>query len=209
MTQPLHKPIALIGYSGHAYVVYDVLLRMGGRVTAYCEQQGQLPNPHQLHYLGSEWEEAVLAELRQYRYFVAIGDNALRRKISAHLQQHVGPPLRAVDPSACISPSARLGEGVLVGPRAVINAFARLEEGVICNTGAIIEHECQLGAYVHLAPGAVLCGNVRIGAGSLIGANAVIRPGISIGSGACIGAGAVIVKDVGEGEVVVGNGRVL
>lgn len=199
------KPLALIGYSGHAYVVKEVFDSMGISVTAYCELQEALQNPYGLQYLGSEQEQGVLEQLKAYRWFVAVGDNKLRARISRYLGQLPGAPAQALDASAIISSTAQLAAGVMVAPRAVINAQAVLEEGVICNTGAIIEHECRVGAFAHIAPGAVLCGGVRVGSGSLIGASAVVRPGITIGSGACIGAGAVIVKDVADGHTVVGS----
>jgi sugar O-acyltransferase (sialic acid O-acetyltransferase NeuD family) len=204
------KDIALIGYSGHAYVVKDVFDSMQRRVSAFCEKRQPPANPFSLQFLGDEGDEETLARLQQYDYFVAVGDNASRRRISRYLLEVLGrPPLDAIDASAVVSRYARLAPGVLVAPRVVINTLVEVGEGVICNTGAILEHECRIGAYTHIAPGAVLCGNIIVGEESLIGANAVIMPGLRIGARARIGAGAVIVKDVGEGEVVVGNGRVL
>lgn len=199
------KPIALIGYSGHAYVVKEIFDSMGFGVTAYCEQHPVLRNPYNLTYLGNEREQAVLEQLKSYAYFVAIGDNGLRAKITQSLKAALGDPAVAVHTSAIISTTARLSAGVMVGPRAVVNAQAVIEEGVICNTGSIIEHECQVAAFAHIAPGAVLCGGVSVGKQTLIGANAVIRPGVRIGSCVRIGAGAVIVKDVADGQTVIGN----
>lgn len=46
---------------------------------------------------------------------------------------------------------------------------------------------------------------VTIGNSVWIGMNAMILPGISIGDGAIIGMGCVVSKNVGEGEVVVGQ----
>ena len=199
------KPVALIGYSGHAYVVKEIFDSMGARVAAFCEHRPDVPNPFCLQYLGWEGDEQVVQRLNAFAWFVALGDNGLRAKISHSLEQQLGKAVQALHASATISPTATLAPGVMVAPRVVINAMAAVAEGVICNTGAIVEHECTVGAYVHLAPGAVLCGGVQVGALTLIGANAVVLPGIKIGKRARIGAGAVIVKDVADGQTVVGN----
>lgn len=200
-----NKPIALIGYSGHSYVVKDIFDSMGARVTAFCERNAQVADPFKLQYLGNEREENVVQQLKEYEYFVSIGENSLRKKVSAYLLKEVGRPLIAVDASAVVSQYAKLLDGVMVAPRAVINALAVVREGVICNTGSIVEHECSIGAFSHIAPGAVLCGNVIVGEETLIGANAVVRPGIRIGSRVRIGAGAVITKDVADGHTVIGH----
>ena len=200
-----NKSIVLIGYSGHAYVVKEIFDRMGERVAAYCEYRADAPNPFSLQYLGWEGDEQVLEQLKTFNWFVALGENSIRAKISRSLKVHLGEPLQAIHPSATISRYATLAPGVMVAPRVVINAMAEVQEGVICNTGAIVEHECTVGAYAHLAPGAVLCGGAQVGELTLIGANAVILPGITIGRRVRIGAGAVIIKDVADGQTVVGN----
>ena len=205
VTPPLHTPVVLIGYSGHAFVVKEIFDSQQRQVHGYCEKHPAAANPYGLSYLGYERDTAVQERLRHYAYFVAIGDNSLRAGISCYLTALLGEAIQALDASALISATARLGAGVMVGPRVVINAQAVVAEGVICNTGAIIEHECRVGAYAHVAPGAVLCGGVTVGEQTLIGANAVVRPGIHIGKGVCIGAGAVIVKNVADGQTVIGS----
>jgi sugar O-acyltransferase (sialic acid O-acetyltransferase NeuD family) len=198
------RPIVIIGYSGHAYVVIDALQVAGKRVTAYCDQEEKAVNPFNLIYLGKEKE--ATAELPAYDYFASVGDNAIRKKICDFIGSVVNrPAVTVIHPRALIAGSAVLGHGVLVSGGAVVNALAVIGDGTICNTGCIVEHECRIGEYVHIAPGAVLCGNVRIGDNSFVGANAVIRQGITIGANVVIGAGSVVTRDVPDGMQVIGN----
>ncbi|MCR6722502.1 MAG: hypothetical protein NVV59_19915 [Chitinophagaceae bacterium] len=37
MKSKLKKPVAVVGYSGHSYVIIDILLNAGRMVTAYCD----------------------------------------------------------------------------------------------------------------------------------------------------------------------------
>ncbi|MDX5345823.1 MAG: NeuD/PglB/VioB family sugar acetyltransferase [Hymenobacteraceae bacterium] len=201
----MKKPVVLIGYSGHAFVVAEVLASAGHLVQAYCDREKKLLNPFNLAYLGDPEQEQVQQQIRYSDYFVAVGDNAIRRRLSDLLQRQLTAPLTAAHASAVISPKAAVGAGVLVAPKVVINALAEVGDGVICNTGAVIEHECKIGAFAHIAPHATLTGGVRVGAGALVGAGAVVKPGITIGENAVIGAGAVVLKDVKAGAVVAGN----
>lgn len=135
----------------------------------------------------------------------SVGCTDLRRSIS-HSAKGLGfrfPPI--IDPSAVVSPSARISDGVFIGKGAIVNANAEIGEHAIINSGAIVEHGCRIGSFCHVAPGAVLCGNVVVGESSHIGANATVIQSLRIGAYAVIGAGSVVVRDVGDHAVAYGN----
>jgi sugar O-acyltransferase (sialic acid O-acetyltransferase NeuD family) len=200
-----NKPVALIGYSGHAFVAADIFLSMGKTVAAYCDNEEKSFNPFALKFLGNDYDKSVIGLLKSYDYFVAVGDNATRRKISERLANQLSDSINAIHTSSVISPSAIIGNGVFIAANVTINPLAKIGNGVICNTSCSIDHECAIGDFVHIAPGAVLCGNVTIGENSFVGANAVIRQGITIGKNVMIGAGAVVVKNISDHSTVIGN----
>lgn len=199
------KNIALIGYSGHAYVVFETFFSQGQIVSAYTDIEDKGQNPYALKWLGNENEAVVIEKLRAYSYFVSIGDNLLRGKISNDLIPLLGNPENALHKTAIISRSLHAGYGNMFGAGVIVNAQVKIGNGVICNTGCIIEHECMIDDYAHIAPGATLCGNVTLGRQSFVGANAVIKQGVKIGNNVIIGAGAVVIKDVSDNQKVVGN----
>lgn len=195
----------LIGYSGHAFVVYGILKASGKTVTGYCDMAEKGYNPFALQYFGTENSETGLEAIKDHGCFIAVGDNQLREKIYDGLKKNNLSPGNAIHPSAVIDPSAGIAsECVMIAANVTINPLASIATGAICNTGCIIEHECVVGAFAHIGPGAVLCGNVKIGDGAFVGANAVIRQGITVGKNAMIGAGAVVVKNVPDNITVVG-----
>lgn len=196
--------LSLIGYSGHAYVVYETFFSQGLIVSAYADKEAKA-DPYGLKWLGNEQDPTVLEMLKNYRYFVSIGDNGIRKKVSAFLLPVLGNPETALHKSAIISRTIHCGTGNLFAAGCIVQAQAKIGNGVICNTGSIIEHECVLGDFVHVAPGAILCGNVEVGECSFIGAGSVIKQGVRIGKNVIIGAGAVILKDIADGQKVVGN----
>jgi sugar O-acyltransferase (sialic acid O-acetyltransferase NeuD family) len=198
------KTICLIGYSGHSFVVYDCFFSQGQIVTAYTEKEEKKINPFSLKYLGNEDAALVKNELSQYDFFVCVGNNLLRRKITKELTS-IGSPVTALHKSAIISRNIQCGEGVMFGPRVIVNSLSDIGYGVILNSGCIVEHECKVGNFSHIAPGAILCGNVEVGENTFIGAGTVVKPGVKIGKNVITGAGSVVLDNIPDGNVYVGN----
>ena len=203
MKSKLKKPVAVVGYSRHSYVIIDILLNAGRIVTAYCDAEQKEKNPYHLTYLGKESES--LSALKSFDYFIGVGHNGIRKKIFNQLYDQLGNPVNAIHPSAVISASVEMNYGIMISANATINPLVTIGQGVICNTSCSIDHECTIEDFAHIAPGAVLCGNVRIGAGTFVGANAVIKQGITVGRNVTIGAGTVIIRDIPDNTMVVGN----
>src|SRR5262249_16617804 len=121
--------------------------------------------------------------------FVALGDNALRRKVAAQVTALGFELVNAISPKAVISPTVRLGRGIAVMAGAVINADTTVGNLAIVNTRASVDHDCQIGEAAHVAPRAALAGGVRVGSLAFVGAGATIVPGVSIGEATVVGAG--------------------
>ena len=199
------ESVVIIGYSGHAYVICDILESSKIKVLGYCENTEKAQNPFKLSYLGLEQEEKTLSILRKNACFVAIGDNFSRRKVQEFLIGQHCKIINIIDGSSRVSSSSTIENGVMIGPGAIVNALCKIQQGAICNSGSIVEHECIIGKFTHIAPGAVLCGNVQVGENSFIGAGAIIKQNINIGSNVIVGAGTVVVKDIPSNSTVIGN----
>lgn len=199
------KKVALIGYSGHSFVVADVLKQSGYKLIGYFEKKCVNTNPMQLEYLGYEGDNDFISKLKKASVFPAVGDNLIRKRIMAFILERKIQVALAISNKANISNYVIIGQGTLVCPGVCINPFSIIGKGVILNTGAIIEHECVISDFVHIAPGAVLAGNVQIGEYSFVGANSVVKQGIRIGKNVTVGAGAVVLKDIPDNEICIGN----
>ncbi len=199
----IDQMIILVGYSGHSYVVIDALKSQNIKIKGYFELHEQAENPYNLKYLGSERDESNEKRLRSENYFVSIGDNFRRHQI---INKFGRATLKnALHATAIISPSARLGKGILINTGAIINANSTIEDGVICNTSVIIEHDCHIKTCAHLAPGVRLGGNVEIGPNTLIGIGSIILPGVTIGCNCIIGAGSTITKNIPDNMIAKGR----
>ena len=195
----MSEPVILIGGSGHAKVVMDCVQSSGGQVAGILDDgiaAGTLVIG--IPVLGKVGD---YTQYLQYSFLIAIGSNAIRRRIAESL------PVKwctAVHPSAVVSQYARIGAGSVIMPNAVVNSGASIGMHCIVNSGAIIEYDNRLSDYVHISPGASLGGTVFVGQETHIGIGASVRNNISICGGCTIGAGAVVVKNITEPGTYVG-----
>lgn len=195
----------IIGYSGHAYVICDILLKNKVNIKGYCDKSKKENNPYLLEYLGQEMEYSFNEE----GVFIGIGENKIRKIVFDSLTG-IASFGDAYHPTAEIGYKVNLESMIMLGAYSIVNPLVKLGNGVIINTGAIVEHECVIDDFVHIAPGAVLAGNVIVGECSFIGANSVVKQGVRIGKNVTIGAGTVVLKDVPDNATVVGNpGRII
>ncbi|WP_291857863.1 acetyltransferase [Marinilabilia sp.] len=192
----------LYGGSGHAKVIAECIKANEGCVVGIFDDNPNLDCFGEIPFFGTYNPENHTNPM-----IVSIGDNKIRKKIVEKVKKEFG---RIQHPSACVSPSVKIGEGTVVFHNSIIQVDSLIGRHVIINSGASVDHECEVGDFVHISPHATLCGNVKVAEGTQIGAGAVILPGITIGHGATIGAGAVIIRDVPDFAIVVGNpGRII
>lgn len=195
----MSKSIVLVGGSGHAKVIMDVIRSSGGEIFGILDDGISAGT----QVLGVP----VLGKTDEYEkynshpFLIAVGNNEIRRRLAEKMDVSW---TTAVHPSAVVSQYAVLGEGTVVMPCAVINADARTGKHCIINTGCVVEHDSILGDYVHISPNAALGGTASIGDGSQIGIGACVRNNLTICEGCVIGAGAVVVKDIAEPGIYAG-----
>jgi UDP-perosamine 4-acetyltransferase len=198
----------VVGGGGHAKVVLDVLHAEGWRVAGYTDPQAAAGD--QIDGVSCLGTDAVLPELRASgvcRAIVALGDNELRDRVAGGVVALGFTLGNAVHPSAQISRSAVLGQGVAVMAGAVVNAGSVIGDNSVINTCASVDHDCRIGRSVHVAPGAHLAGYVTVEDLALIGVGSTIGRGrpLRLGERSVVGVGSVVIHDVAPGALVVGS----
>lgn len=111
----------------------------------------------------------------QAEFFVAFGDNTLRRKWMDAVKQNNARLATIIHPTAYISPKAKIGAGVAVLPQAIVNTFSVIKDGVIINSGAIVDHDVIIGEAAHICVGAIVKADNQIPAEVKIEAGMVIE----------------------------------
>lgn len=202
--------ILLIGSSGHARAVFDVVraqnnYRLAGLIDSFLE-------PGTIRFgcvvLGGEKDIRDICRQRNLRHlFVAIGDNYQRQAMTGRIQA-VLPEVEfvtLVHPSAIVGSDVRIGRGSVLMPGAIVVAGCQIGEGCLLNTASSLDHESEMGCWSSIAPGAVVGGRVRLGERTSVGLGANVIQAVSIGSDTVLGAGAVVVDDIPGSVVAHGN----
>lgn len=89
----------------------------------------------------------------------AVGNNQVRQDWAQRLKNLELPLATVIHPSAIISPTTRLGEGVCIMAGCIIGVDVKIEDGVIVNLGSAIDHDCEIGMFSHLSVGVKITGN--------------------------------------------------
>ncbi|MGM8364848.1 acetyltransferase [Virgibacillus sp. W0181] len=198
------KKVIIIGDGGHSKVIRDMILYrkeyeiaavLDDKYACISKRNGGLYGPLSYFYKFKE---------KNIKVIIAIGNNAVRKKIATQLNLKSKHYMTLIHPTATISPTVSIGYGTVVMPHAVVNTESSIGEHCIINTGAIVEHESHIGSYVHISPNATLTGEVKVEEGTHIGAAATIIPGRTIGRWSVIGAGAAVIKSIPAYSTAVG-----
>lgn len=184
------KNLVIIGASGHGEVCAEIAEQMNVYESiAFLDDDENKKKC--LHYdvIGK------ISDITNYSdsdFFVAIGNNKVRNRISSKITNLV----TLIHPNTVISKSSVIEKGCVLMANVVINANCHIGKGCIINTASTIDHDCILNDYVHVSPGANIAGNCCIGHRTWLGIGASLSNNITIGNDIVIGAGSVVIDDI-------------
>ena len=92
----------------------------------------------------------------------AFGNNQVRHNLRVKAAELGFDIPYIIHPSAVISPSAVIGDGVIIRENTAISHDVVIEAGCLINMGVLIDHCCVIGADTHLPMGAIVRNEVRI-----------------------------------------------
>ena len=201
MKNNFFKSLLIIGCGGHAKVVSDI---------AKCLNILDI-NYHDFDIEKNIFldKDVIHKDIKNYDgdFFVAIGDNFLREKVTRNFKTN-NPNSKAatlIHPTSVISDNCSIGEGTVIMPQTVVSSFSKIGDGVIINNFASIDHDNNLMNFCSIAPGVVTGGNVSIGFRSAICLGAVIRNKIQIGSDTVIGGASFVNKNISDNNLAYGS----
>lgn len=205
----IKKNILIIGTSGHAKVIIDIVEREGkynifGLIDTYKEIGGKT---FEYSILGSENHlPLIMKENDIYGGIIAIGDNNTRKRLYERiLKIDKGFNfVNAIHPKAVIGSGVEIGSGVVIMPGVVVSPYVTIGDFCILNTKSILGSESLMCNYSSLGPGTNIGENVSIGICSAISLGAKIIESINIGSHSIIGAGSIVVNDISNKKVAFG-----
>ena len=192
----MNKKIAIIGAGGHGKVVGEIALLNKYKIIDFFDDQAKKKiKEFPFTIIGT------LDYLKEHLYdydafFVAIGDNQLRKEKIEFLKSIKLNIISLVHPKSTISKFSSIGIGTCVMANAVINAGSLIKDGVIINTSSSIDHDCSIEDYAHISPNSSISGRVSIGKLTHLGTGTSVHPGISIGNNVKTGVGSKVFKNI-------------
>jgi sugar O-acyltransferase (sialic acid O-acetyltransferase NeuD family) len=201
------KNILILGAGGHGIVVADIIQQRAEKnliIRGFLDDDSKLHGKSVFGYpvLGGA---QLIDNYHDDAIIIAVGNNQIRKNIIKRWQTSNLQFFRAIHPGAVISPSAQIGQGVMVCAGVVVNPEVRIGNHVILNTSCSVDHHNIIDDFAHIAPGVHLGGEVKVCEGVLVGLGSSVMPQVTIGEWAKIGIGSVVRKDVPPYTVVAGN----
>ncbi|MCL5127867.1 MULTISPECIES: acetyltransferase [unclassified Algibacter] len=208
---PAEKPgIVVIGASGHASVIIDIIERQNKYIIFGLIDSFKPVGTKLFSYEVLGTEDCIPELIKKNKIIggiIGIGDNYDRYKMHLKIEslkvnfKYVS----AVHPNAIIGKNVNIKQGTVVMPGAIANANAEIGAFCIVNTAASLGHDCYMESFSSLAPGVNVAGHVSIQKCSSIGIGSCVVGGVTIGAHTHIGAGSTVIKDVGNLKIAYGN----
>lgn len=153
----LNQNLLILGAGGHGRVVKETAETLGGfgEIAFLDDAPG-----HPLA-MGTCKEYRQFSKKYQYA-FPAVGNNLLRMEWMEELKEAGYLIPTFVHPTAYVSPSAKVEEGVFISARAAVNAQVTIERGCIFSLGALADHDAYIEYGAHIFAGMIVPPNCKV-----------------------------------------------
>lgn len=193
--------IVIIGSSGHAKVVIDIVQQEGKYNIIGLLDRFRSAGEETLGYrvLGREESLAGLAKNHSLKgVLVAVGDNLDRSKVVKRVRRICPdlPFVSSVHPRAAIATDVSIGEGTVIMAGVSVNSSCSIGRFCILNTNSSLDHDSIMEDFSSLAPRATTGGYCRIGSYSAISIGAILNRGVHIGDNTVIGAASLVLEPI-------------
>lgn len=169
----------IIGQGKHAEVAKNIAYLSYKKVTLLSYEQINNLSKYTIH---------------KSPFFIAIGDNLLRKKIYEIYSEL--NYVNLIHPFSSISETVKMGIGNLICPGVIIQPDTIIGNHCIINTKASIDHHNIIEDFVNISPNVTCCGTVKIGNLTIIGPSSTITNNTSICKECIIGASSLVLKDI-------------
>ncbi len=137
-------------------------------------------------------------------FIIGYGNENLRNK---YFKQYIKKflPLTLVHPTAYISPSAKILDGVIVGPKSILSPGCVIKRNVLLNSGCQIGHHAIIGESTIISTGAIINGKVNVGSECFIGSNSTVMQNLKISNLSKVTSNSALYKNLKFNHIAHGN----
>lgn len=138
-------------------------------------------------------------------FFIAFGSMKYRKDVFNFLVQNGWEAVNIIHPNAVVSPTAKIGKGVLIECGCLVTPSPTIGDNVVVNTGSQVNHDNIIESHVYIASGVILSGGITIKENTLIDDGVIVTLGTQVGKNCIIGAGAVVTKNIPDNIIAYGS----
>lgn len=150
-------------------------------------------------FMGSVKEHKV--DVTKY-YVIGIANLLYRKEIVNRFLNENASFITLIHPTAYVSPSSKIGNGVVIAPYVNIGPNVEIGNFTLLNSRTSIGHDTKVGDFNFISPNVSLSGFTVVGDENLFGINSASIPGIKIGNNNKIAAGMILDKNVDSETVI-------
>jgi sugar O-acyltransferase (sialic acid O-acetyltransferase NeuD family) len=199
--------LAIYGTGGLGKELLDIATRRNSLFSEWTDiwfindfrEEGEVHGAKCVHF------ETLLKHKADFSCVVGVGEPSDREKLfDKLLEKHVAVA-GLVDPSAIVSPSAKVGEGSIICEYTVLHADAVVGRNCLIQPFAGVAHDVHLGDHSVLSSFCVVGGCSVFGSRVFAGMHSSIKEKLTIGDDVIIAMGAAVFQSLPSGVTVVGN----
>lgn len=201
------KELYIIGAGTYGEVMFELAEACGYRICGVLDDDESKTGCRFM-------DSAVIEKLsdREESFFedknfvVAIGNNETRYKIMNRILKSGGHTPTLIHPTATVSSSAEIGQGVYIQMGAVIWTKVKIGDFTIISPNTVIAHHTKIGKACLISTLCAVGASIDIGNFAMFGFESIAITGMHrIGNNVMLGAGTTLTKDVGDNVLMVGT----
>ena len=157
-----------------------------------------------------DMDVGIIGDLNSYeiknqdRFLFAIGDIDVKKRLVARLMKKGAKFLTLIHPTAIVTNTAKIGQGVIICPFVTVGDHAQLDDFVILNVYSSCGHDSKIGKYCILSPYAAVTGFSILEDEVFLGTHSTVIPGKKVGYRSKVSANSVVMRDVPSNKIVFG-----
>lgn len=199
--------LGIYGAGGLGREIYDIALRRNAASGLWSEiifiddfsDEGNCCGVRRIRF------ESLINYKNNVECVIAVGEPSSRETLHNKLIDAGVRLTSLVDTTAIVSPTAKIGNGVIICEFSTIHTEAALGCNALIQPFCDIGHDIKVGNHVVLSPFCAPGGGTVFGDRVFVGMHVSIMELVVIGDDAIIGMGSAVFRDVPAGATVVGN----
>lgn len=136
---------------------------------------------------------------------ISLGEPAIKKKLYEKLNNEGFRFANIIHPQAIISPSAKIGSGLILKAHSLISADAVVGDNVSIEENGIIGHDSVVSDHCQISANVVVAGGCKVGEATYISLGVPVKQGTVIGANCVIGMGSVVIRDIPDNVIAIGN----